>query len=56
MVDIVGDLLCHLPAATIHHGVSPRAWATALHRLRDCPHLSPEQKAAVRLRLLEQLG
>ncbi|GAB5582991.1 otoancorin isoform X2 [Prionailurus iriomotensis] len=56
MVDIVGDLLCHLPAATIHHGVSPRAWATALHRLRDCPHLSPEQKAAVRLRLLEQQG
>ncbi|XP_040315556.1 otoancorin [Herpailurus yagouaroundi] len=56
MVDIVGDLLCHLPAATIHHGVSPRAWATALHRLRDCPHLSPEQKAAVRLRLLEQHG
>uniref|UniRef100_A0A8C9M4Q5 Otoancorin n=1 Tax=Panthera tigris altaica TaxID=74533 RepID=A0A8C9M4Q5_PANTA len=56
MVDIVGDLLCHLPAATIYHGVSPRAWATALHRLRDCPHLSPEQKAAVRLRLLEQQG
>ncbi|XP_025772433.1 otoancorin [Puma concolor] len=56
MVDIVGDLLCHLPAATIHHGVSPRAWATALHRLQDCPHLSPEQKAAVRLRLLEQQG
>ncbi|XP_004691774.1 PREDICTED: otoancorin [Condylura cristata] len=55
-VDVVGNLLCHLPAAIIHHGVSPRAWATALHSLRDCPGLSPEQKAAVRLRLLEQHG
>ncbi|XP_016078232.1 PREDICTED: otoancorin [Miniopterus natalensis] len=55
-VDIVGNLLCHLPAAVIQHGVSPRAWATALHGLRDCPDLSPEQKAAVRLRLLEQHG
>ncbi|XP_039090374.1 otoancorin [Hyaena hyaena] len=56
MVDIVGNLLCHLPAAIIHRGISLRAWATALHGLRDCPHLSPEQKAAVRLRLLEQHG
>ncbi|XP_036135665.1 otoancorin [Molossus molossus] len=55
-VDIVGKLLCHLPAAVIQHGVSPRAWAPALHGLRDCPGLSPEQKAAVRLRLLEQHG
>nr|XP_014585547.2 otoancorin isoform X4 [Equus caballus] len=55
-VDIVGNLLCHLPAAILHRGVSPRAWATALHGLRDCPDLSPEQKAAVRLRLLEQHG
>lgn len=55
-VDIVGQLLCHLPAAVILRGVSPRAWATALHGLRDCPDLSPEQKAAVRLRLLEQHG
>ncbi|XP_039696106.1 otoancorin [Pteropus medius] len=55
-VDIVGNLLCHLPAAIIHHGVSPRAWATTLHGLRSCPDLSPEQKAAVRLRLLEHCG
>ncbi|XP_070269926.1 otoancorin [Myotis yumanensis] len=55
-VDIVGNLLCHLPAAVIQHGVSPRAWATALHGLRACPDLSPEQRAAVRLRLLEQHG
>lgn len=55
-VDIVGNLLCRLPAAIIHHGVSSRAWATALHGLRGCPDLSPEQKAAVRLRLLEQSG
>uniref|UniRef100_A0A8C7EN78 Otoancorin n=1 Tax=Neovison vison TaxID=452646 RepID=A0A8C7EN78_NEOVI len=55
-VDIMGKLLCHLPAAVLHHGVSARAWATALHALRDCPELSPEQKAAVRLRLLEQSG
>ncbi|XP_073744089.1 otoancorin isoform X4 [Callorhinus ursinus] len=55
-VDIVGKLLCHLPAAVLHRGVSTPAWATALHGLRDCPDLSPEQKAAVRLRLLEQYG
>ncbi|XP_047570614.1 otoancorin [Lutra lutra] len=55
-VDIVGKLLCHLPAAVLHRGVSARAWATALPTLRDCPELSPEQKAAVRLRLLEQCG
>ncbi|XP_004398870.1 PREDICTED: otoancorin isoform X1 [Odobenus rosmarus divergens] len=55
-VDIVGKLLCHLPAAVLHRGVSTLAWATALHGLRDCPDLSPEQKAAVRLRLLEQHG
>ncbi|XP_034526156.1 otoancorin isoform X2 [Ailuropoda melanoleuca] len=55
-VDIMGKLLCHLPAAVLHRGVSARAWATALHGLRACPDLSPEQKAAVRLRLLEQHG
>uniref|UniRef100_A0A8D0QE32 Otoancorin n=1 Tax=Sus scrofa TaxID=9823 RepID=A0A8D0QE32_PIG len=55
-VDILGNLLCHLPAAVIHHGMSPRAWATALYSLRDCPDLSPQQKAAVKLRLLEQHG
>nr|XP_006061895.1 otoancorin isoform X2 [Bubalus bubalis] len=55
-VDILGNLLCHLPAAVIRHGLSPRAWATALRGLRDCLDLSPQQKAAVRLRLLEQHG
>ncbi|XP_058426561.1 otoancorin isoform X1 [Diceros bicornis minor] len=55
-VDIMGNLLCHLPAAIVHRGVSPGAWATALHGLRDCADLSPEQKAALRLRLLEQRG
>uniref|UniRef100_A0A8C3VR29 Otoancorin n=1 Tax=Catagonus wagneri TaxID=51154 RepID=A0A8C3VR29_9CETA len=55
-VDILGNLLCHLPAAVISRGVSPRAWATALYGLRDCPDLNPQQKAAVKLRLLEQHG
>ena len=55
-VDILGNLLCHLPAAVIRHGLSPRAWATALRGLRDCLDLSPQQKAAVRLRLLKQHG
>ncbi|GAB1292637.1 Otoancorin [Apodemus speciosus] len=55
-VDIVGHLLCHLPATFIERGISPRAWATALHGLRSCTALSSEQKAAVRVRLLEQWG
>ncbi|XP_037671243.1 otoancorin isoform X2 [Choloepus didactylus] len=55
-VDVVGNLLCHLPAAIIDHGISPRAWATALHSLRRCPDLGAEQKAVVRLRLLQQHG
>ncbi|XP_069342075.1 otoancorin isoform X2 [Eulemur rufifrons] len=55
-VDIMGNLLCHLPATIIDRGISPRAWPPALHGLRDCPDLSPEQKAAVRRRLLEQYG
>nr|XP_011745466.1 otoancorin isoform X4 [Macaca nemestrina] len=55
-VDIMGNLLCHLPAAIIDRGISPRAWATALHGLRDCPDLNPKQKAAVRLKLLGQYG
>lgn len=55
-VDILGNVLCHLPAAVIRHGLSPRAWATALRGLRDCLDLSPQQKVAVRLRLLEQHG
>ncbi|XP_031240463.1 otoancorin [Mastomys coucha] len=55
-VDIVGNLLCHLPATFIERGISPRAWATALHGLRSCTALSSEQKAAVRVRLLEQWG
>uniref|UniRef100_G3UCM8 Otoancorin n=1 Tax=Loxodonta africana TaxID=9785 RepID=G3UCM8_LOXAF len=55
-VDMLGSLLCHLPAAIMEHGITPRAWATALHGLRDCADLSPEQKAVVRRRLLEQHG
>ncbi|KAL1774435.1 otoancorin [Sigmodon hispidus] len=55
-VDILGNLLCHLPATFIERGISPRAWATALHGLRGCTALSSEQKAAVRARLLEQWG
>ncbi|MEJ1273886.1 otoancorin [Cricetulus griseus] len=55
-VDIVGKLLCHLPATFIERGISPRAWATTLHGLRGCTALSSEQKAAVKFRLLEQWG
>ncbi|XP_058537074.1 otoancorin [Ochotona princeps] len=55
-VDIVGHLLCHLPAAMISTGISPKAWATALHTLRGCLDLSPEQKVAMRLRLLQEFG
>uniref|UniRef100_A0A8C6QWR0 Otoancorin n=1 Tax=Nannospalax galili TaxID=1026970 RepID=A0A8C6QWR0_NANGA len=55
-VDAVGNLLCHLPATFIERGISPKAWATALHGFKGCTDLSPEQKAAVKLRLQEQCG
>ncbi|KAM5227711.1 otoancorin [Ctenodactylus gundi] len=56
VVDILGNLLCHLPAAVIERGISSRAWAVAVRGLRDCPDFSPEQKAVLRLRILEHDG
>ncbi|XP_069860116.1 otoancorin [Dipodomys merriami] len=55
-VDIMGSLLCHLPGTAIERDISPRAWASVLHSLQGCPRLSPEQRAALRHRLLEQSG
>ncbi|XP_003795769.1 otoancorin isoform X1 [Otolemur garnettii] len=55
-VDIMGHLLCHLPATIIDSSISPKAWPTALHGLRDCPDLSPDHKAVVKRKLLEQYG
>ncbi|XP_053411810.1 otoancorin [Nycticebus coucang] len=55
-VDIMGNLLCHLPGTVFDNSISPKAWPTALHGLRDCPDLSPDQKAVVKRKLLEQYG
>ncbi|XP_055994786.1 otoancorin [Sorex fumeus] len=55
-VDIMGSLLCHLPATVIYHGVSPRAWPMVLYGLRHCADLGPEQKVVLRVKLLEQFG
>ncbi|XP_060028803.1 otoancorin [Erinaceus europaeus] len=55
-VDILGNLLCHLPAPLLRLGVAPRAWAAAVQGLRDCRALGPEQGAVVKSRLLEQWG
>ncbi|XP_028913707.1 otoancorin [Ornithorhynchus anatinus] len=55
-VDIVGNLLCHLPSTMIHHGISPRAISTAIHQFKLCRSLSPEQKTHIKYRLLELHG
>ncbi|XP_054992775.1 LOW QUALITY PROTEIN: otoancorin [Sorex araneus] len=55
-VDIMGSLLCHLPATVIYHGVAPRAWPTVLYGLGHCADLGPDQKVALRVKLLEQFG
>ncbi|XP_044513382.1 otoancorin [Gracilinanus agilis] len=55
-IDIIGNLICHLPPAIIQNGIHPRALATAMDRLKSCTSLNPEQKIEVKHRLLELHG
>uniref|UniRef100_A0A8C3SWY8 Otoancorin n=1 Tax=Chelydra serpentina TaxID=8475 RepID=A0A8C3SWY8_CHESE len=55
-VDILGNLICHLPPAIIRDGISLRAMAIALHQFRFCRQLSHEQKTEIKYKLTELYG
>ncbi|XP_067407058.1 otoancorin [Emydura macquarii macquarii] len=55
-VDILGNLICHLPPAIIRDGISLRAMAIALHQFRFCRQLSHEQKTEIKYKLSELYG
>ncbi|KFZ69016.1 Otoancorin [Podiceps cristatus] len=55
-VDLLGNLICHLPPAFLHAKMSLRAMATALHQFKLCRQLSHEQKTEIIYKLLELYG
>ncbi|NXX57752.1 OTOAN protein, partial [Scopus umbretta] len=52
-VDLLGNLICHLPPAFLHGRMSLKAMATALHQFKLCQQLSHEQKTEIKYKLLE---
>ncbi|NXP45460.1 OTOAN protein, partial [Heliornis fulica] len=55
-VDLLGNLICHLPPAFLRGRVSLKAMASALQQLRLCQQLNHEQKAEIKYKLLELYG
>ncbi|XP_009951671.1 PREDICTED: otoancorin, partial [Leptosomus discolor] len=55
-VDLLGNLICHLPPAFLHGRMSLRAMAAALHQFKLCQQLSHEQKTEIKYKLLELYG
>ncbi|XP_042684082.1 otoancorin isoform X2 [Centrocercus urophasianus] len=55
-VDLLGNLICHLPPAFLHGRMSLKAMATALHQFKLCRQLSHEQKTEIKYKLLELYG
>ncbi|NXA38582.1 OTOAN protein, partial [Eudromia elegans] len=55
-VDLLGNLICHLPPASIHGRMSLKAMAVALHQFKLCRQLSHEQKIEIKYKLLELYG
>ncbi|KFV50365.1 Otoancorin, partial [Gavia stellata] len=55
-VDLLGNLICHLPPAFLHGRMSLKAMATALHQFKLCQQLSHEQKSEIKYKLLELYG
>ncbi|NXO18472.1 OTOAN protein, partial [Oriolus oriolus] len=55
-VDLLGNLICHLPAAFLHGRMSLKAMAAALHRFKLCQGLSHEQKTEIKYKLLQLYG
>ncbi|NWV25074.1 OTOAN protein, partial [Origma solitaria] len=55
-VDLLGNLICHLPPAFLHGRMSLKAMAAALHQFKLCQQLSREQKAEIKYKLLQLYG
>ncbi|NXC46686.1 OTOAN protein, partial [Penelope pileata] len=55
-VDLLGNLICHLPPAFLRGRMSLKAMAAALHQFKLCRQLSHEQKTEIKYRLLELYG
>uniref|UniRef100_A0A8B9UKS8 Otoancorin n=2 Tax=Anas TaxID=8835 RepID=A0A8B9UKS8_9AVES len=55
-VDLLGNLICHLPPTFLHDRMSLKAMAAALHQFKLCQQLSHEQKTEIKYKLLELYG
>ncbi|KAH0631937.1 hypothetical protein JD844_019847, partial [Phrynosoma platyrhinos] len=55
-VDLIGNLICHLPPTFICEGISLETAVAALHQFRQCQHLSYEQKTEIKHRLVDLYG
>ncbi|XP_048177211.1 otoancorin isoform X1 [Corvus hawaiiensis] len=55
-VDLLGNLICYLPAAFLHGRMSLKAMAAALHQFKLCQELSHEQKTEIKYKLLQLYG
>ncbi|XP_009705506.1 PREDICTED: otoancorin [Cariama cristata] len=55
-VDLLGNLICHLPPAFLRGRMSLKAVATALHQFKLCQQLSHKQKTEIKYKLLELYG
>ncbi|XP_063270464.1 otoancorin isoform X2 [Prinia subflava] len=55
-VDLLGNLICHLPPAFLHGRMSLKAMAAALHQFKLCQQLSHEQMTEIKYQLLQLYG
>ncbi|NXX92803.1 OTOAN protein, partial [Centropus bengalensis] len=55
-VDLLGNLICHLPPAFLRGRMSLKAMGTALPQFKLCQELSHEQKMEIKYKLLELYG
>ncbi|XP_033373728.1 otoancorin [Parus major] len=55
-VDLLGNLICHLPPDFLHDRMSLKAMAAALHQFKLCQQLSHEQKSEIKYKLLQLYG
>ncbi|NXY57672.1 OTOAN protein, partial [Callaeas wilsoni] len=55
-VDLLGNLICHLPPAFLHGRMSLKAMAAALPQFKLCQQLSHEQKTEIKYKVLQLYG